>query len=123
MRTVCLSLLFVSVVSAQMPLDGVAVQMTLGIGDREPTEWDGQLQVAARRVVSIEGVSRSGATGWEASSRARKRGMPVPARLTATLRVSAGSTVKVSTSQGDFVFRPSRLGYGVESSFLGGRVT
>ncbi len=49
--------------------------------------------------------------------------MPVPARLTATLRVSPGSTVKVSTSQGAFAFRPSRLGYGVESSFLGGRVT
>ena len=98
-----------------MDFGAVAVQLTLGLNDTEPTDWSGSFQLPARRVVAIEGAEAAGDTGWKAESApirtraARKKdatSMLRPVRLTATLAVGANSSVEVTTNQGAFAFRP-----------------
>lgn len=115
--------------AATLPVRAVAVRLQLGLLDEKPADWSGQFRLPAARVLAIEGVERSGATGWRAKSTVvpknlRQQEPPVrPAVLLATLDVDATQLVEVETVQGRFAFRPNELEWAKPRAFLKGAVT
>ncbi|MFQ6131350.1 MAG: hypothetical protein ACE5R4_04885 [Armatimonadota bacterium] len=108
-----------------MALNGVAVQLTLGMTDKEPTDWSGELRVQPGRVIRLE--ARLGqddsieGNAWRLRSRRpRPRRATAPVRLVAMLDAPQDASVSVSTGRGDFAFRLADLSYAAQSQFLDG---
>ncbi len=122
---------------AKMP-EAISFRILLGIGDKEPTVWDGKIQAASGRVLAIRGwrlAENDAAQGaaWKISTRrglppvgAQNRGLP-GAMLENGVIVTAvpdgpSAGFSVETPQGKFSFTPQEVSYGEPKSFLDGRV-
>jgi len=124
----------------EMP-EAVGYRILLGLGDKQPTVWDGKISVSEGRVVSIQGwrFAETDSTDyrkrWKASTRhgvptaaARQRGQKrgaieengVTVEVTAK---SANTRFDVETAQGDFSFALGDVPYGETKTFLDGRVS
>ena len=122
---------------AKMP-EAISFRILLGIGDKEPTVWDGKIQAASGRILAIRGwrfAENDAAQGaaWKISTRrglppvgAQNRGLP-GAMLENGIIVTAvpdgpSAAFSVETPQGKFSFTPQEVSYGEPKSFLDGRV-
>lgn len=117
----------------------VAFRVLLGVGDKEPTDWDGSVTVSPGRIENIQGMhfrgpdSTDSRSKWKASSglsltpvgRAYA-GMRAPV-LPNGIIISAASddanaTFQIKTRQGDFSFQAREVPFGARKQFLDGRV-
>ena len=102
-----------------MARNGVGLQLTLGIGDREPSDWGGRL--------TVRGPSGQHTNTWRAQTKRprAKKGQappPVPPAVIVSNFPESGSA-QFSATQGEFSFDASSLALGQTASFLEGRVT
>ncbi|MFQ5809573.1 MAG: hypothetical protein ACE5JM_08140, partial [Armatimonadota bacterium] len=137
----CLSLVLgLALVEAQspsaqgvpMPTSGAAVQIRLGLRDKEPAAWDGRLEVAPGRVVALVAPGRQAAQvtadGWKlktrtAGQRQRQRRQIQPIVLLATLEAPPTAIVRVTTPKGGFAFALSDIPVGQAQQFLDGQAS
>ncbi len=127
------------------PENRVHYCILFGIGDTEPTKWDGSIEATGARVLSMQGWRldegdavegneiRSGE--WKLSTRhvfmswggrgAGIKKQPVMENglyLTAEL-TDANPQFQIQTAEGDFSFRPEEAPFGKTLEFLEGRVS
>lgn len=122
----------------EMP-EAAAFRILLGVGDKEPTIWDGKISLSGGRILSIQGWRFSGTdssdyrTSWKASSRrglppagARREGAQGPVLENGVIVAAALETPQavfsVETAQGKFSFAASDVRYGAMRPALNGRV-
>jgi hypothetical protein len=112
---------------APMPLDGVAVQLTLGLKDTQPTDWDGDIKLSAGKVVRLEArlvqQDRLEGSAWKMRSRRQGPAQNAPMRpvqLFATLDAPLTAKAEVTTRQGNFSFTLGDLKFGTPATFLDG---
>ena len=112
---------------APMPLNGVAVQLTLGLKDAQPTDWDGDIKLSEGKVVRLDALlvqqDRIDGSGWKIRSRRQgaAQNAPIrPAQLFATLDAPLTAKADVTTQQGNFSFTLSDLKFGSRTTFLDG---
>jgi hypothetical protein len=115
-------------------------RILLGIGDDQPTRWDGSLRVTGGRIRTVEvwrpaaGDAADGQTFRLTTSRlppqgaaAKKAGRPGPMQdnglLIAAELLDAAARFDVETAQGSFSFRADQVSLGDSRSFLDGRVS
>ncbi|MCS6859374.1 MAG: hypothetical protein NZT92_03520 [Abditibacteriales bacterium] len=110
-----------------MPLDGVAVQLTLGLKDAQPTDWDGDLTLSEGKVVRLDArlvqQDRLEGSAWKMRSRRQGAAQNAPMRpvqLFATFDAPLTAKVEVTTRQGNFSFALSDLKFGSRTTFLDG---
>ena len=140
----CLFFVLASLVHAEDA--GLLIQ--LGLGDKEPTAWDGSLKVSAGRVTEITGwrFERQdhvvGKDGWQAGTRPqavqgrannpKKLGMAKQAKqnlgpisengvFVRLQGLTNESVVEVTTKQGNFSFKPADVKYGEPTELMEGR--
>ena len=114
-------------------------RILLGLGDTEPTAWDGSIKVSSGKIVSIQGWrfaendSSDYKSSWKASTR---RGMAAAAQRRAGVAPpifengvvvgaaipDATSRFDVQTPQGSFSFTAQDLPMGESKLFLNGKV-
>jgi len=111
-----------------------AVLIRLGLQDKEPAKWDGEISVTPGSVERLEGwlFARGDkvldTSGWVARTRKRqvpRRGRvgPVEANgIVVNLTAPASATVKVKLPPGELSFALRDLQYGKATKFLGGAV-
>ena len=121
----------------RMPKGGVAIELILGVNDKRPTDWNGEITITAGKLVSIENLNtgkqlegsrwRLRSTAPRATKNKKKKSAasrkPVPVRLRATIQVAANSTVEVVTAQGRFSFALAEISGSEPQQFLVGRAT
>jgi hypothetical protein len=115
----------------------VAFRILLGVGDREPTQWDGSVSAAPGAVSSIQGWrfrgedSTDSVSTWKAWSGAsliligRQNAGQAPPMLENGVVVAVtndSATLNVKTKQGDFSFAAADVPFGATKKFLNGRV-
>jgi len=122
----------------QMPA-AVAFRILLGVGDSEPTQWDGSVAVSPGSVASIQGWrfrptdttdSRSSWKAWSGHSLilvGRQNAGQAPPMLENGVVVAVtsddpGARLTVKTKQGDFAFEAREVPFGTQKKFLDGRV-
>jgi len=116
-----------------------AFRILLGVGDKEPSVWDGKISLSGGRIISIQGWRFAGSdssdyqSSWRASTRrglppvgARAQGAQGPVLengviVGATLD-AAGAAFSVETVQGNFSFSAEEAPYGEIRPALNGRV-
>jgi hypothetical protein len=109
----------------------IGLEILLGLKDKEPTRWDGTVEVSEGKVALLE-VQRppnGGADGASFHVRTnvrRPQGQP-PVTVHAVLRVNLAapptSIVTVNTEQGKFSFSPADLADGRVKEYLDGRAS
>jgi len=119
-----------------MPLNGVTVQVTLGLKDSEPSDWDGEVKVSEGKVAGLEARSAQGdeakGSAWklrtrrQAAGKAKGKGKmdtgaPRPVDLWVTLDAPSTAKVEVTTKQGNFAFALRDLAPGQALPVLDGR--
>jgi hypothetical protein len=116
--------------SSQMPLNGVAVQFTFGLKDKEPTDWDGEIKVSEGKVARLDArlVQQDNVQGSAWKLRSRQQGMGANAtirsvQLLATLDAPPTAKADVTTKQGNFSLALSDLKFGSRVTFLDGAVS
>ncbi len=114
-------------------------RILLGVGDRQPTVWDGKITASGARILSIQGWRFAGTdssdyrSSWKASSRpglpgaaGRRAGMPGPILengvIVAAKLEDSQTRFSVETAQGNFAFTAAETPYGEVGSVLNGRV-
>jgi hypothetical protein len=113
--------------------NATAVRILLGVTDKEPVRWDGEVRLAGGEIIRIDpwrmrpADQITGASGWKATSyqlTSPPQGTPrySPTGVVLTLRAARGSGLDVSTPQGDFRVPLDNVKPGVRQSFLDGRV-
>jgi len=116
-----------------MSLDDVAIRILLGLTDKGPVRWDGQVKLSAGEILRIEPwrmrpddqiIER---TGWKATSYQLTnppQGQPrfSPTGVVLTLKPARGTQLDVSTPQGDFRVAFDDVKPGERQFFLDGRV-
>jgi len=121
--------------SLNMP-EAVAFRILLGVGDKEPTVWDGKVSVSEGKILRIEGWqfgrgdSTDGRTGWKASTQRvrlrRQRQARGPVRpngvIITTSAKSPNAAIRIETAQGKFSFTLAEAPYGKSTTALNGRV-
>jgi len=122
----------------EMP-QAAAFRILLGVGDPEPTVWDGKISATGARIVSIQGWrfaatdSSDYRSSWKASSRrglppvgAQAAGKPGPVVengvIVAARLEDSQARFAVETAQGSFAFTAAELPYGAVQAFLKNRV-
>ncbi len=110
-----------------MPLDGVAVQLTLGLKDTQPTDWDGDIKLSEGKVVRLDArlvqQDRIDGSAWKIRSRRQGAAQNAPMRpvqLIVTLDAPLTAKADVTTRQGNFSFALSDLKIGSRTTFLDG---
>lgn len=127
--------------------EDVGILIHLGLGDSEPTVWDGRVEVSPGEIFGVSGYrfekldAVKGTDAWNASTRTpqgavKPRGNN-PKKLGAAKQmgpifengvfvklkdVTGESAVKVTTEQGEFTFKVAELKWGASLSLLDGRV-
>ena len=115
-----------------------AFRIILGIGDREPTVWDGKIQLTGGKVLEVDGWRFAesdevlGTSGWKLSTRrgpppvgARNAAAPGP-MLDNGVIVHAGLTApdaafSIETARGKFTFAARDVPFGEPQPLLDGR--
>jgi len=118
----------------------VSFRILLGIGDNDPTEWDGKVKLSEGTVKSIQGWrfaendSTDYTSAWTVSTHAaapsaaqRQRGLPHGTVIENGVIISATgvtpqSKYTIETKQGNFSFLAPEIQYGESKSVLNGRV-
>jgi hypothetical protein len=145
----CWTILWTTLASLAMTAaaaaDEAGVRIRLGIGDKEPSKWDGTVTVDGGRVTAIHGWRFAngdrvtGTTGWVASTRRtqQQRRSNQPARaanaqnnapmsdngvILLLADATDGSRITVQTPQGTFTFTLADIPYGKVISRLEGKV-
>ena len=79
-----------------MDLGAVAVELTLGLNDTEPTDWSDGFRLPARRVLAIEGAESAGDTGLGSGlgSNSNTRGAQQGCHLADPAGASDGNAVR-----------------------------
>jgi hypothetical protein len=111
-----------------MPANLVGLEVALGLNDKEPTRWDGDIRVSEGRVMGLEvvrGDPQAKAEGNRFTARSRRmmvQQRPVIAgpELRINLDAPLSATVTVTTEQGTFTFTLSDLATGTVKTFLTG---
>jgi hypothetical protein len=115
-------------------------RILFGIGDTEPTAWDGSVKANSARVMRIEGWrfvdgdSTDERASWKASTHTgppgaagRRAGRTGPivdnGVLIAAVLESPGASFEVTTKQGSFSFTAQELPFGESKSVLNGRAS
>ncbi len=122
----------------------VSFRILFGLTDSSSTKWDGSLTVTAGTVARVEpwrfdvddrideipgaassarwSISTHPARTFASASSPAAQPNFVANGVIATLRqVTSASSVSITTSQGDFQFRPAEMAYGNPVKFLNGR--
>lgn len=116
-----------------------AFRILLGVGDREPTVWDGTITVTPGSIQRLQGWRFRGddatdsKTSWKASSGNTPgqvgrlaAGQPLPlvenGVIVSTATLDPGARFDVKTKQGDFSFQAQDVPWGARKRFLEGRV-
>lgn len=125
--------------------DEVGLKIRFGVGDKQPTKWDGSVSTSEGKVGWVSGWrfeamdAVKGTDGWTASTRrtANQRRSNNPARAAGSRSaapvldngvivglsgVTDGTRVEVKTEQGEFSFTIGELAYGTVLTQLDGRV-
>lgn len=134
LRLVPLTLLLATALQAER----VQYCILFGVGDEEPTRWDGSLEASGARIVDLSGWrlgredSVSGSS-WRLATRriALTRGMSdldlypaLEAGIYALAEtIGADPVFRIRTSQGTATFRASEVGFGNPALLLDGRVS
>lgn len=122
----------------EMP-SAACFRILFGIGDKEPTDWSGRLELSGGRVLSLKGWRFAGSdasddrSSWKASTRrgtppagAAEAGAPGPMLengiLVAAVLEDPEAVFSIQTAQGNFSFRASQVRFDQPISALGGRV-
>lgn len=105
--------------------NGLSAQITLGLRDKEPTEWDGQVSLSEGKITRLEtGRAEDKVEGGGWKLRSRRLAGPLspilPVRLFATFDAPPTAKLNVTTKQGQFSFALSQLEYGRQMTFLDG---
>ncbi|HXG09430.1 MAG TPA: hypothetical protein VNK04_06545 [Gemmataceae bacterium] len=112
-----------------MPANLISLEVALGLKDKQPTAWDGQVQLSQGKVIEID-VLRGGpnakAEGNRFTARSvlgkeakkKKKEVVDPILLRVTLDAPAAATVTLETKQGKFAFKPADLPVGSPRTFL-----
>jgi hypothetical protein len=139
------ALLAVTLLAAPAAAQDAAVRIRFGVGDRQPTNWDGTVTVEGGQVVAIDGWrfgnpdAAEGTSGWKAATRRaaqqRRSNRPnqaanapnnAPVQDNGVILNLAGATdetrISVTSAQGNFDFRLSEIPYGTDVQRLEGRV-
>ncbi|MBM3745120.1 MAG: hypothetical protein FJW34_04930 [Acidobacteria bacterium] len=152
MRRVSLAVLALAVVAATVALSwqgrraqpvemppAAAFRILLGMGDAEPTVWDGKITASGARILSIQGWrfaetdSSDYRTSWKAQSRrgqataaAQAAGRLAPVvenGVIVTARLEDGQArFALETAQGNFAFAAAELPFGTVRPYLKNRV-
>lgn len=113
-------------------------RILLGVGDTQPTAWDGRVKLTGGKVVSIRGWRFAGEdssdyqSSWKASTRSvpasaamRRAGLQGPVYengvLIGALLDSPSARFEIETKEGSFSFTAQELPYGETKSVLSGR--
>jgi hypothetical protein len=116
-----------------------AFRILLGVGDREPAVWDGEVTVTPGSIQRLQGWRFRGddatdsKTSWKASSGNTPgqvgrlaAGQPLPlvenGVIVSTATLDPGARFDVKTKQGDFSFQAQDVPWGARKRFLEGRV-
>ncbi len=117
----------------EMP-QATAFRILLGVGDRQPTAWDGSVTAMPGKVASIQGWrfaaqdSTDSHSSWKASTR---RSIPATLRKTPGVILEKGVIVavgdaaarlEVKTAQGNFAFSADEIPFGQAKTLLDGKV-
>ena len=122
--------------------DATTFRVLLGVGDTEPTEWDGSVTLSGGNVTSIQGWrfadrdSSDYKSSWKASTRRavvagaaqkKKKAQAGPLLENGVLIGAALSSpqarFEIKTSHGAFAFAAQEIPMGASKSFLDGRVS
>jgi hypothetical protein len=115
-------------------------RVLVGLGDMEPTEWDGSVKLSGGKVTGIQGWrfadtdSSDYQSSWKASTRravnpaAQKKKKAAGPLLENGVLISAAlsspqARFEISTSHGSFAFAAQEIAMGESKSFLDGRVS
>ena len=119
-----------------MPAAGTVLRISLGLKDREPTDWDGRIEVSQGEVVDVVvqpvRAGKAERNSWKAKSQPPKKlpqksvHDPKQAKLErpvvlATLDASQAAKVSVVTNQGTFSFALGDLKQGTPQTLLDGQ--
>jgi hypothetical protein len=111
---------------------GASFLISLGVGDKAPTSWDGSITVSPGGIESIRGWrfladdSTDSVSSWKCSSRTGPgNGDPMLPNgvIVTTTGDDSGTTFTVRSAQGDFSFRAADIAWGTSKQYLQGRVT
>ena len=126
--------------SVAMP-EETCFRVLFGVGDAEPTPWDGSVELSGGKIVSIKGWRFTGTdttdykSNWQAATRrgqpqtarARERGVPGPVLENGVILGAAladpNARFDVKTKQGQFSFTAGEVDFGQSKTVLNGRVT
>src|SRR5579872_5737621 len=115
-------------------------RISMGVGDREPSTWDGSVRLSSGQVTSIAGLQLGdndtidGLSGWKLSTRrsnptamARPKGQsdsPIQENgvIVSICGADPNTGVLIRTANGEFSFKPGDVAYGKPTTELGGRV-
>jgi hypothetical protein len=115
----------------------VSVRLQLGVGDTEPTPWDGSLTARGARITALEPWRFEGQDAilagnkWKASTHHLRiflagQGKNIPMDrngVVVTLdRETDDASLEVHTAKGNFALRLGEIPYGTSKSFLDGKV-
>jgi len=111
--------------SIPMKPDGVTVQLTFGLKDSQPTDWEGELKLTPGKVERLDarllnGDRLEGST-WKLRSRRQGQGANAqiqPATLFVTFDAPLGAKVEVTAKQRQFSFTLGELTSGKRMLFL-----
>jgi hypothetical protein len=113
-----------------MPANLVGLDIALGLQDKEPARWDGEVQVSEGRILGLEvrqGGPQAKAEGNRFTARSRRmmvqRQVVVGPELQVNLDAPLSAKVTVTTEQGKFTFTLSDLAGGTAKTFLGGQAS
>jgi len=115
-----------------MPLQGATLRIALGVKDKQPTPWDGKLEVSTGKALSLIGAGPKrqpfDPAGWKLGTTAQRGRNPLRRNLArptllAVLDAPPTATVSFTTAQGNFQLVLSDLALGKATPFLDGRVT
>src|SRR5262249_52733684 len=109
----------------------VGLDITLGLKDKQPTDWDGEVHVSEGKVLAVtivEGNPKATATGQRFTVRSfRRPKVDANAVYKPILRVSLdappSATVTFKTTQGKFTVALADLGEGKAKTYLNGQVS
>jgi hypothetical protein len=116
--------------SVAMPASVTAIQITLGLRDKEPTRWDGEVQLSEGKLLDLRvafGGAQAKVQGQRFIARSaldkkmKKQGVQSP-QLQLLVDAPATATIRVKTEQGEFQFRLGDLSAEKSLELLDGRV-
>ncbi len=108
-----------------------ALHITLGLKDKQDTDWDGEVSISAGKILNIDllqGNAKRKVDGHKffvrstLSKAAKKKGALTRPIMNVTLQAPAEAQVKIKTPQGDFAFKLGELALGSTKVFLEGQV-